>query len=366
MELRVEIQKKFKGFRLEVAFRAGDKTLGILGPSGSGKSMTLRCIAGLETPSFGRIVLNGRALFDSEHGINLPSRARRVGFLLQDYALFPHMTVAENVGFGLRHLPRSKARRSVEEQIARVQLEGLEGRFPRQLSGGQQQRAALARALATAPEALLLDEPLSALDVYLRSQMETLLVETLGAYKGVSLYVSHNLEEVYRISEEIVVISEGKEVAFGPKDEVFRHPPGFTVAQVTGCKNFSRARAISGDQIEALDWGCVLRVCSSIPEGLQHAGIRAHHLEISAEPDGFNTFPCELVRVIEGPFRMTLYLRLLTSNAPPSHHHLQAEVTRERWSCLKSHPFPWNVRLAPERIMLLAKDSGPGGAADSK
>ncbi|HEX5483025.1 MAG TPA: sulfate/molybdate ABC transporter ATP-binding protein [Terriglobia bacterium] len=362
MELQVEIRKQFKGFRLEVAFQAGDKTLGVLGPSGSGKSMTLRCIAGLDTPSWGRIVLNGRTLFDSKRSINLPSRARRVGFLLQDYALFPHMTVAENVKFGLHHLPRSEARRRVEAQIARVQLEGLEGRFPRQLSGGQQQRAALARALATQPEALLLDEPLSALDVYLRSQMETLLVETLGAYKGVSLYVSHNLEEVYRVSEDIVVISEGKEVAFGPKDEVFRHPPGFTVAQVTGCKNFSRAKAISSDCIEALDWGCALRVWSSIPQDLQHIGIRAHHLEIFAAPDGFNAFPCELVRVIEGPFRMTLYLRLSMPGAPPSHHHLQAEITREVWAGLKTHPFPWNVRLAPERIMLLAKDSGPGGA----
>lgn len=318
--------------------------------------MTLRCIAGLETPSRGRIILNGRTLFDSERGVNLPSRKRHIGFIPQDYALFPHMTVAENVGFGLRNLPRPKAQRRVEEQIAQVQLQGLEQRYPRQLSGGQQQRVALARALATEPEALLLDEPLSALDVHLRSQMETLLVETLGVYKGISLYVSHNLEEVYRISEEIVVISEGKEIAFGPKEEVFRHPPGFTVAQVTGCKNFSRARAAGGDQVEALDWGCAVRACAPIPEDLRHLGIRAHHLEIFAEADGLNTYPCELVRVIEGPFRMTLYLRLLTLQAPPSHHHLQAEVTKERWLGLKARPFPWHVRLAPERIMLLGND----------
>lgn len=342
---------------MEVEFRAGKKTLGVLGPSGSGKSMTLRCIAGLETPTQGRIVLNGRTLFDSARGINLPSRKRHIGFILQDYALFPHMTVAENVGFGLRHLPRPEVQRRVNEQIAQVQLQGLEQRYPRQLSGGQQQRVALARALATEPEALLLDEPLSALDVHLRSQMETLLVETLGVYKGVSLYVSHNLEEVYRISEEIVVISEGKEIAFGPKEEVFRHPPGFTVAQVTGCKNFSRARASGGNRVEALDWGCAVRACSSIPEDLRHLGIRAHHLEIFAEGDGLNTYPCELVRVIEGPFRMTLYLRLLTPQAPSSHHHLQAEITKERWLGLKAHPFPWHVRLAPERIMLLGNDS---------
>src|SRR5579884_4160712 len=130
LELLVEIQREFKDFKLEVAFCAGEKTLGILGPSGSGKSMTLRAIAGLETPSRGRIVLNGRTLFDSKRGINLPSRKRRMGFLLQDYALFPHMTVAENIGFGLRHLSRHEAGKRVAEQLARVQLQGLENRYP--------------------------------------------------------------------------------------------------------------------------------------------------------------------------------------------------------------------------------------------
>ncbi|HLI29612.1 MAG TPA: ATP-binding cassette domain-containing protein, partial [Terriglobia bacterium] len=184
MELEVDIEQRFKDFRLEVRFRAGNKPLGILGPSGSGKSMTLRCIAGLETPARGTIVLNGKRLFDSARGINLPSRERRVGFLLQDYSLFPHLTVAENITFGLRRFPRESIRQTLAEQIERFKLQGLEERTPRQLSGGQQQRVALARALATEPEVLLLDEPLSALDVHLRSQMETLLIETLAAFPG--------------------------------------------------------------------------------------------------------------------------------------------------------------------------------------
>jgi ABC-type sulfate/molybdate transport systems ATPase subunit len=360
LELLVEIQREFKDFKLEVAFCAGEKTLGILGPSGSGKSMTLRAIAGLETPSRGRIVLNGRTLFDSKRGINLPSRKRRMGFLLQDYALFPHMTVAENIGFGLRHLSRHEAGKRVAEQLARVQLQGLENRYPRQLSGGQQQRAALARALAIDPEALLLDEPLSALDVHLRSQMEALLIETLSTFRGVSLYVTHNLEEAYRISEKIVVISKGKEIALGPKEEIFRHPRTFTVAQVTGCKNFSHARQRSADEVEALDWGCQLRVCPPIQEDVDFVGIRAHHLSLSDAGEGVNTFPCELIRMIEGPFRMTLYLKLLTPEAPLAHHHLQAEITREKWMSLRERPFPWQVRLEPERIMLLHKDSANG------
>ncbi|MGH9358611.1 MAG: sulfate/molybdate ABC transporter ATP-binding protein [Terriglobia bacterium] len=363
MELLVDVEQRFKDFRLEVRFRAGDNTLGILGPSGSGKSMTLRCIAGLETPVRGSIVLNGRALFDSAHGVNLHSRERRVGFLLQDYSLFPHLTVAENITFGLRRFSREITRQKLAEQIKRFQLQGLEERTPRQLSGGQQQRVALARALAAEPEVLLLDEPLSALDVHLRSQIETLLIETLAAFPGVSLYVTHNLEEAYRIAEEIVVISQGKEAAFGPKEEIFRHPPNLTVAQVTGCKNFSRARAACDAAIEALDWGCRLRVSPPIPDELEFAGIRAHHLSFPAGPAGpgaVNTFPCALVRVIEGPFRMTLFLKLLGPQVPPAHHHLQAEITKESWGGLQNCPKPWFVRLAPDRLMLLKKEPDPG------
>ncbi|MGH9470261.1 MAG: sulfate/molybdate ABC transporter ATP-binding protein [Terriglobia bacterium] len=357
MELQVELQREVRGFRLEVAFQAGEKTLGILGPSGSGKSMTLRAIAGLETGVEGRIALNGRALFDSKRGVCLPSRKRRVGFLLQDYALFPHMTVAQNVAFGLRELPTAAARKRVEENLARVQLAGLRRRYPRQLSGGEQQRAALARALATDPEILLLDEPLSALDVHLRSQMEALLVETLAAFRGVSLYVTHNLEEAYRISEQIVVMSRGRQAAFGSKEEIFRHPSTFTVAQVTGCKNFSRARAAASGKVEALDWGCEISVCEQIPEELEFAAIRAHHIAFCRGGAQTDSLPCALVRAIEGPFRMTLYLKLLTASAPERHHHLQAEITRENWSRLRETPAPWCVRLDPDRIMLLKKES---------
>lgn len=358
MELEVEIQKQLKGFALDVAFTAGRKTLGILGASGSGKSMTLRSIAGLEARVRGRVMLNGKSLLDSARGICLPPQKRRIGLLLQDYALFPHMTVAQNIAFGLRSVPRKVVMLRVQEQIERVQLQGLEQRYPRQLSGGQQQRVALARALATNPEALLLDEPLSALDVHLRSQMEALLLETLASYNGVALYVTHNLEEAYRVSEEIVVIDAGKQAAFGPKEEIFRHPPNLTVAKVTGCKNFSRAQAASRETIEALDWGCRLHVCESIPGELESVGIRAHHLAFSQEQRALNTFPCTLVRAIEGPFRMTLYLKLLVSQAPPAHHHLQAEITKEIWETLRGTPSPWNIRLDPCRIMMLKRSSG--------
>lgn len=356
MGLRVEIRRVLPGFLLDLDFSSEAKIIGILGNSGSGKTMSLRAIAGLEPSVRGRVELNGRTLFDSARRINLPPQRRHLGFLMQDYALFPHLTVAENVAFGLGRVSAEEAHARVMEQLVAVQLQGLEDRRPHQLSGGQQQRVALARALITKPEAILLDEPLSALDVHLRSQMEALLIETLSAFPGVALYVTHNLEEVYRLAEEIVILCNGKRVGAGTKEEVFRRPQTVTVAKVTGCKNFSRIRRIGERHVEALEWGCALRLQESVPEGFDSVGIRAHHLTFPANAEDPNTFPCALVRSIEGPFRMTLYLKLLLAQASAAHHHLQAEITRESWESLRNRPSPWLVRLDPCRIMPLRDD----------
>src|SRR6202023_2702684 len=148
MSLEVAIERQVSGFRLAVEFTADGAPLGLLGPSGSGKTMTLRAIAGLEKPDRGRIVLHGRVLFDSERGVNVPARERRIGLLFQNYALFPHLTVAENIAFGLHRVPRPERPRRVAEQLAATHLNQLASRYPASLSGGEQQRVALARALA--------------------------------------------------------------------------------------------------------------------------------------------------------------------------------------------------------------------------
>jgi len=351
--LFVDIQKQLESFLLSVALAANEEALGLLGASGSGKSMTLRCIAGLETPDFGRIILNGRVLFDSQRNINVPSYQRRVGFLFQNYALFPHMTVAQNIAFGLLGLPKAERTRLLAEQISQIQLQGLEDRYPAQLSGGQQQRVALARALVTKPEALLLDEPFSALDTHLRSQMEKQLIETLTAYSGVTIFVTHNLEEVYRVCKNLLVLSDGKTAGYGSKESIFERPATFIVAQLTGCKNFSRAQVVSPHLVEALDWGCTLRVLESIPEQLSYIGIRAHHLTFPNYPNLENTFPCWLVQTSETPHRMTLYLKLHNPPANPSDYQLQAEMFKEKWAFLKHRPFPWHVRLNSLQLILM-------------
>src|ERR1700737_2481962 len=260
MSLEVEIEKQLPGFRLAVKFTADGSPLGLLGPSGSGQTMTLRAIAGLEAPDRGRIVLHGRVLFDSARHINVPARERRIGLLFQNYALFPHLTVAQNIEFGLRRMALPERVRRVEQQLAAAHLDALAGRYPASLSGGEQQRVALARALAVEPEALLLDEPFSALDTHLRSALERQLRETLQTYRGSTLFVSHNLEETYRVCSDLVVLVRGGVAAQGPKEELFRHPPTVEVARLTGCKNFSQAGRTPDGLIEALDWGCALHV----------------------------------------------------------------------------------------------------------
>ncbi|MGH9678434.1 MAG: sulfate/molybdate ABC transporter ATP-binding protein [Candidatus Acidiferrales bacterium] len=369
MPLEVSIEKQVQDFRLSVEFATGKEPLGLLGPSGSGKTMTLRAIAGLERPDRGRIVLHGRVLFDSEEGIDVPARARRVGLLFQNFALFPHLTVAENIAFGLHRLSAEERDRRVAGQLAAARLDGMADRYPATLSGGEQQRVALARALAVEPAALLLDEPFSALDTHLRSALERHLRETLANYGGATIFVSHNLEEAYRVSGDLAVLARGNVAARGPKEEIFRHPPTLEVARLTGCKNYSRARRAADGRIEAVDWGCTVRVAQPFTSSPSHVAIRAHHVRVrptgkSAESPPENVFPCRLIAMTETPFRVTLDLQIIsgkdgkgnseTSSSNPGDFQLQAEVFKREWEAFRDLPQPWEVELAADRLFLLA------------
>ncbi|MBS4007227.1 MAG: ATP-binding cassette domain-containing protein [Clostridium sp.] len=370
MALYVDIEKNLPGFKLSVSFTAAKNTLGLLGSSGSGKTMTLRCIAGLLTPDRGKIVLNDKVFFDAKKGINLPSRERKVGYLFQNYALFPHLNVEQNISFGLRHCPRQEQSRRVAEMLEMMNLKGLKNRYPRQLSGGQQQRVALARSLVLEPEVLLLDEPFSALDDCLRDQLEEQLRETLGKYHGHSLYITHNIEEAYRICSELLLLEEGRIAASGPKEELFSRPPNTLAARLTGCKNLSRVRHIAHDTVEALDWGCRLllpSINSPLPSinsplptkggegkgegGDYWIGIREHLLSFVNDKTLTNTFPCRAMSVSESPHSVTLTLRLDGAHNPPG-GNLQAFLYKDAWEVLRKQPYPWLVRFEPAKLFL--------------
>ena len=236
MSLVVDIRKSLGDFRLDVSFTAEDGVMGILGPSGCGKSMTLRCIAGVEKPDEGRIELDGVTLFDSARGINLRPQRRRVGYLFQNYALFPNMTVRQNILCGLKH-----ERELMSEYIELMQLGGLEGHYPSQLSGGQQQRVALARILVNRPRLLMLDEPFSALDSHLREKLLVEMKSILRRYGGVSLAVTHSRDEAYDLCSSIALMDSGRIHVHRPTKALFADPGTLIGAAMTGCKNFSRA-----------------------------------------------------------------------------------------------------------------------------
>lgn len=363
-KLSVTLTKYLPDFRLDVSFVADNQPLGLLGASGTGKSLLLRCLAGIETPDTGRIVLNNRVLFDSDQGINVPICDRKIGIFFQNYALFPHLTVAQNVAFGLpQSLSADKKQAVVYQQLAAVQLETLGQRYPHELSGGQQQRVALARALASQPELLLLDEPFSALDTHLRAHIEQQLIYRLQSYSGITLLVTHNLDEAYRVCDNLLILGGGKALTHGPKHQIFERPRTVSLAQLTGCKNISDAAVLGPNQVEAHHWQCTLQTVEPLPTNLTQIGIRAHQIDfleqlpsrVSSQNslDFPNRFSCWLAATSETPHRMTLYLKLHSPPADNRDYHLQAEVFKEKWILLKDCPLPWTVYLNPLKLILL-------------
>lgn len=212
MYLEVDIYKKLNEFDLDVHFKINEICLGVMGPSGSGKSMTLKCIAGIETPDSGRIVLDGRVLYDSEKHINLSPQERNIGYMFQNYALFPNMTVYDNVAASLvaRKFDKNTIHDSVIQLMKDLHIEGLEKRYPRQLSGGQKQRVALARLLIYNAEVILLDEPFSAMDEDLKGELLKEMKIRLDAYHRPVVFVSHNKDEIKALSHEIYIIKKGR------------------------------------------------------------------------------------------------------------------------------------------------------------
>lgn len=223
MTLEVSIRHPLEAFRLGVEFAAPGGITALFGPSGAGKSLTLRCVAGLIRPREGRIVAGGRLLFDSDTGTHLPARQRRLGYVFQQYALFPHLDVSANVGFGLEG-GRELRRARVAELLALVGLVGFERRPVTGLSGGEQQRVALARALARDPDLVLLDEPFSALDGRTRRRLRGELLRIQGATGVPMLLVTHDLNEVRALADQVVLMEGGRTLRSGPTVEVLRDP----------------------------------------------------------------------------------------------------------------------------------------------
>lgn len=374
MAIKAEIIKRYPGFTLEVSIDDQGLRTGILGASGCGKSMTLRAIAGVVTPDEGHIEIDRRVVFDSVSRVNVPSRFRNVGYLFQHYALFPTMTVEENIRIVLREtekkrrrrgrtshtiqgvdLPRVGPRLSIAAQtsslIERFHLQGLEKRRPAELSGGQQQRVALARIFAMEPAAVLLDEPFSALDSHLRAALEAELTETLNTREGSVLFVSHDRDEVFRVCERMIVMDAGRIAAEGGVREVFDNPGTAAAARLTGCKNVERAVPAGATSVSVPGWGLEFETGRPVPPELTHVGIRAHHIHAAQAGCCVNLFEGMARSSSHDPFSKSEYVHVLDGEReylPSSLFRISDEIDAQ------DGELRWRVfSVNPEDILLL-------------
>jgi len=347
LSLYVDIEKTFPDFKLSVQLEGGDDVVALLGSSGCGKSLTLKCIAGIEKPDKGRIIINDGIVFDSEKGVNLPPQKRCVGYLFQNYALFPTMTVWNNIACVIKK-PKSQRHSIVEDIINKFQLESVKNLYPRQISGGQQQRTALARILVSEPRILMLDEPFSALDTHLKWRMEQEIASVLAEFDGTTVFVSHNRDEVYRLSDKIAVMNNGRIETTGTKKDIFDSPKTLAAALMTGCKNISKAEKLDDSHVKAIDWGIVLKTERVVPNNVKHVGVRAHHFRYIPETSNEdNTFPCHIHKIIEEPFEKTF----MFSFGAGADVNLRFEISKE--VCEKWDSKELRVCVPADKIMCL-------------
>jgi molybdate transport system ATP-binding protein len=337
--LKVNIKKKLKEFDLDVDFSLENGCLGILGASGCGKSMTLKSIAGIVKPDEGYVYLNDKYLYNSKDKINLTPQKRNVGYLFQNYALFPNMTVEKNISVGAK-----KDKQKVKEMIEKFNLSGLEKRYPRQLSGGQQQRVALARILAYQPDVILLDEPFSAMDSHLKEKLRLELARTLNEYNGLSILVTHDRDEAYSLCNKLLLLDQGHILAYGDTKEIFDHPKNVKAAKLTGCKNISRIEKIDSHHVKALDFNNIILETNELSDDIQYIGIRAHDfIPLFKEENHVNLIKINNPEIVEMPFEwyITLDNGIWWKTEKNMHNHEKS--------------IPTYLSIDPKSILLLEK-----------
>lgn len=299
MSLFVDIEKRFGSFNLKIEFNTDEKVTALLGASGAGKSLTLKCIAGIITPDKGKIILNDRVLFDSENKINVKVQNRRVGYFFQDYALFPTMNVKNNILMGMKRLGKDSDKNTKLSEICKLfDIENLLELYPNQLSGGQKQRVALARILVNDPDIILFDEPFSALDEYLRTRLQMETKEILEKFDKEAIIVTHNRDEAYMLTKQTILVDNGEVIESNKTKELFANPKYLKTAILTGCKNYANCE-IKDNTIVIPEWGISIKNNEHVNDEIKYIGIRAHQFSTDEIE---NRHDIKIVDVIAQPF----------------------------------------------------------------
>ncbi len=370
MTLDLTARTQIGGFSYDARLDAGHEIVVLFGHSGAGKSLTLQLVAGLQRPAEGRIVIGGEPVFDSRTGLDLPPQRRRIGYVVQDLALFPHLTVAENVAFGMSGASRE---RRLGDLLDLMHLDGLSDRKPRSLSGGQQQRAALARALAREASLLLLDEPFSALDESLRAELRRELIR-LRSELGLSIvFVTHDLREAHLVADRLAVFDAGRLLQFDGRERVFRQPASSRVAELTGVANILRGRVAAARGTELVVEAGGARLHAAVPEGWHPLPGEAVDLAIRAERINLRRLDADhpdqpnLVRAAireELAYGATHTLRFTSSLGQP----VEVELASRPYEVIGvAAQKSWTLELPPAdlHVMPVASASRPGSASAS-
>ena len=371
---KVSIRKHLPRFTLDISLSFGKETIVLFGPSGAGKSMTLQAIAGLLRPDMGHIELNGATLFDSQIGLNLPPQQRRIGYLMQDYALFPHLTVQQNIAFGLYGLPQAIQEARIKEMINLLRLGGLEQRKPRQLSGGQQQRVALARALVTQPRLLLLDEPFAALDTPMRARLRRELLALQRRIQLPTLLVTHDLAEAHMLADRMAVIDEGKLLQIGSPNELLQYPASRNVARFTGARNIFVGRIIDQDtqgyQIKTRRGTFYAPLATQRDSTVKRSYTIGTIVECCIRPELITLvrpneearragrretlLPATIVEEVNHGILHTLFLRIKETDTPVHHIDLEIELSDRAYRLLRvENRKEWTLAIKQEDVHLI-------------
>lgn len=324
MTIKVDIKKDFGDFKLECSFETDDNCTGILGQSGSGKSMILKCIAGIVTPDEGSIYIGDRLVFDSKTKVNVPVRDRNVGFLFQNYALFPNMTVEKNILSAFKGKDRAKNEEKLEELLRLLKIENLRKLKPHQLSGGQSQRVSMARMLGMDAYIFLLDEPFSALDYTLKTDLQIDLYDLIKNSGKQTLLVTHSRDEVYRFCDSVVAVDDGKTISFEEKEKIFENPKNVATAKLIGIKNIFEVERKKENKLKLKNIDFEFNFESE--EDFNFVGILAHDVEI-VEIEKENVLEVEVVKILEEPFEKTMVLKPTNST-----ERILMAVTKEKWN----------------------------------
>mgnify|MGYP000175871967 CR=1 FL=1 len=349
--LKVENLTKIYG-KGENSFKALDNVsfsvkrgqfVAIVGPSGSGKSTLLHLIGGVDRPDGGHVYVDGNDVYARNDTQLAIFRRREVGLIYQFYNLIPVLNVVENVTLPVLMDGRKVDEERLEELLTVLHLKGRENHLPNQLSGGQQQRVALARILASDPEVLMLDEPFSALDAFLKEKLQLELLELLSGYDKDILMVTHSRDEIYRFCEHMLIVEDGRQAGFGVTKEIFKNPGTPAAAKLTGCKNIEKIERVDDHTMVLPNWNTTVCVKGMIPENTTHIGIRAHYLRLPENGQRENLVECQNGKILNDPFELVVVFE----------HDVWWKIPKESWQKEYQEKMPQYLAIPEESILSL-------------